>query len=180
MTSAGDTQNAAKLAAFDAIVSEYEGMLLRYVIRIVRSHDAAQDIVQDSFIKLFKNWDGELRPSPEISSWLYRVAHNCAVDHLRKETRRNLLHNRQAEEREEYIQPNRGEAFRLNDASEKAAAALHKLSLRDQQLVILKIYEEKSYREISEITGLSVGNVGYILHFAMKKLAEELKKTSAI
>jgi DNA-directed RNA polymerase specialized sigma24 family protein len=47
-------------------------------------------------------------------------------------------------------------------------------------MVILKVYEEKSYKEISEITGLSVSNVGYILHFAMKKLAEELKKTSAI
>lgn len=175
-----DAQNAGKIAAFDALVSEYEGILLRYVIRIVQSHDAAQDIVQDSFIRLFQNWDGELRPSPEISSWLYRVAHNCAVDYLRKETRRTLLHNRQAEENDDFIPPNRGEAFRLNESAEKAAAALHKLSLRDQQLIILKIYEEKSYREISEITGLSVSNVGYILHFALKKLAEELKKSSVI
>ena len=173
-------QNADKLAAFDALVSEYEGVLLRYVARIVQRHDTAQDIVQDSFIKLFQNWEGELRPSPEISSWLYRVAHNGAVDYLRKETRRNLLHNRQAEESDEFIQPNRGESFRLNEDAEKAAAALHKLSLRDQQLIILKIYEEKSYKEISEITGLSVSNVGYILHFALKKLAEELKKSSAI
>ncbi len=175
-----EDQNAVKLAAFDALVSEYEGVLLRYVTRIVRSHDAAQDIVQDAFIKLFQGWEGELRPSSEISSWLYRVAHNCAVDYLRKETRRTLLHNRHAEESDDFIHPNRGEAFRLNESAENAAAALHKLSLRDQQLIILKIYEEKSYKEISEITGLSVGNVGYILHYALKKLAEELKKSSAI
>lgn len=176
----GDEMNAAKLAAFETIVSEYESVLLRYAARIVLSHDAAQDVVQDSFIKLFKSWEGELRPSPEISSWLYRVVHNCAVDHLRKETRRNMLHHREAKEHDDFVPPNRGEDFRVNEAAEKAAAALRKLNLREQQLVILKVYEEKSYREISEITGLTVSNVGYILHFALKKLAEELKKTSAI
>lgn len=180
MSIKGKEENAVKLAAFETIVSEYESVLLRYVIRITQSHDTAQDVVQDSFIKLFKSWEGELRPCPEISSWLYRVAHNCAVDHLRSETRRSILHNRQAQENEEYSLPNRGETSSLTETAEKAAAALRKLSLRDQQLVILKIYEEKSYKEISEITGLSVSNVGYILHFAMKKMAEELKKSSAI
>ena len=180
MNTTGTNQNAEKLAAFETIVSEYEGVLLRYVIRIVQSHDTAQDVVQDSFIKLFKSWEGELRPCPEISSWLYRVAHNCAVDHLRKETRRNILHKRQAEENEEYIQPGHRETSNLSESAEKATFALRALSLRDQQLVILKIYEEKSYKEISDITGLSVSNVGYILHYAMKKLADELKKSSAI
>jgi len=180
MTTESNSRNADKLAAFDTIVSEYEGMLLRYVSRIVLCHEAAQDVVQDTFIKLFKNWEKELRPSPELSSWLYRVAHNCAVDHLRKETRRNLLHKREAKEHDEFSLPDRGADSTINEAAEKAAAALRKLSLREQQLVILKVYEEKSYKEISEITGLTVSNVGYTLHFAMKKLAEELKKESAI
>ena len=180
MSMTGGEYNAAKLASFEIIVSEYESVLLRYVVRIVQSQDAAQDIVQDTFIKLLNKWKDELRPSPEISSWLYRVAHNCAVDYLRRETRLNLLHNREAEERDDFVQPNRGEDFRINETAEKAATAVRHLSLREQQLVILKIYEEKSYKEISEITGLTVTNVGYILHFAMKKLADELKKTSAI
>jgi len=180
MTTEGDNKKAVKLAAFDTIVSEYEGMLLRYISRIVLCHDSAQDVVQDTFIKLFKNWEKELVPSSELQSWLYRVAHNCAVDHLRKETRRTLLHRREATEHEEFTPPDRGADSRVNEAAEKAAAALRKLSLREQQLVILKVYEEKSYREISEITGLKTSNVGYILHFAMKKLADELKQESAI
>jgi len=176
----GDKLKAEKLAAFEAVVSEYEGVLLRYVFRIVLCHDTAQDIVQDTFIKLFNGWKGEVKPSREISNWLYRVAHNCAVDHLRKETRLSLLHSKHAEEHADFMPPNRGEEFRLNESAEKAVAALHKLSLREQQLVILKVYEEKSYKEISEITGMSVSNVGYVLHFAMKKMAEELRKTSTI
>jgi len=171
---------AERIQAFDAIVSEYEGTLLRYVARIVYDYDVAQDVVQETFIRLFKNWRDELQSSPQILSWLYRVAHNCAVDHLRKEFRRNILHIRHARERQEFIPPNRGEGFHISEAAEKAAGVLRKLSLREQQLVILKVYEEKSYREISDITGLTVSNVGYILHYAMKKMAEELKKVRAI
>ena len=171
---------AERLTAFTAVVSEYESALLRYATRIVRDSDAAQDVVQDAFIRLFKSWPDELAPSPRISSWLYRVTHNRAVDYLRKESRRRLLHLRHAEEKVDFVPPNRGRAFSISEGAEKAVAAMRSLSLRDQQLVILKVYEEKSYREISEITGLTVSNVGYILHHAMKKMAAELKEVKAI
>jgi RNA polymerase sigma-70 factor (ECF subfamily) len=164
----------AGLEAFDEIVNTYEGPLLRYVSRLVSGSDAAQDVVQNTFIRLFRRWHDAWCPGPRISAWLYRVAHNCAVDHLRRETKRRELHKRHAEESETAARPDRGEGFRVSEAAEKAAAALHALSLREQQLVILKVYEEKSYREISEITGLTVSNVGYILHHAMKRLAAEL------
>lgn len=166
-----------QLIAFNIIVSRYEEQLLRYASRIVGGSDAAQDIVQNTFIKLFKKWTEELEPSPKLSGWLYRVAHNCAVDYIRKETRRHTLHLKQAEEIENFIPPNRGAGFRIGEKAEQAAAALQILNSREQQLVILKIYEEKSYKEISEITGLTVTNIGYILHHAMKKMAAELKKT---
>ncbi|MBN1558458.1 MAG: sigma-70 family RNA polymerase sigma factor [Lentisphaerae bacterium] len=160
-----------RVAAFEAVVAAYESALLRYVARIVHDESAAQDVVQDTFIRLLGSWKDRLEPSPRLSGWLYRVAHNRAVDWLRKESRRRLLHRNQAQERRLYVPPDRGPEFALSDAAVRAAEALKGLSLREQQLVILKVYEEKSYREISEITGLSVGNVGYILHHAMKKLA---------
>ena len=166
--------DADKFAAFAAIVSVYEGPLLRYAARIVRHHDAAQNVVQDTFIKLFKSWKDEFKPSPKLSGWLYCVAHNCAVDCLRRESRHNLLHLRHA--REQYAGALMAGGVEVSEAAERAAQALQTLSLREQQLVILKIYEDKSYAEISEITGLTVGNVGYILHHAMKKLAAELRK----
>jgi len=171
------TERAKRLSAFNAIVSEYEGALLRYASRIICDQSAAQDVVQDTFIKLFKNWDDEMTPSPRISSWLYRVSHNHAVDYLRKISRRRDLHLRHAEERPHSIPPNRGEGFRISEAAARAAAALQKLSLRERQLVVLKVYEEKSYKEIAEIADLTTSNVGYILHYAMKKMAAELRRT---
>ena len=178
MSKARKQGKAVRLAAFETIVSRYEAQLLRYAGRLVGGSDASQDIIQNTFIKLFKKWDEELVPSAQLSGWLYRVAHNCAVDYMRKESRRRLLHLRQAEEINEFVPPNRGEGFAIGEKAEQAAAALHTLSMREQQLVVLKVYEEKSYREISDIADLTVSNVGYILHHAMKKMAAVLKAQS--
>lgn len=171
---------ARRLEAFGVVVSEYEAALLRYAGRILHNDNAAQDVVQNAFIRLFKSWTDEMSPSPKLSSWLYRVTHNCAVDYLRKESRRHLLHTRHADEQAKFAPPDRGKEFRISEAAEGAVVALKSLKMREQQLVVLKVYEEKSYKEISEITGLTVSNVGYILHHAMKKMAVELKKAKAI
>jgi RNA polymerase sigma factor (sigma-70 family) len=165
-----------RLAAFEAVVAECEARLLRYATRVVNDRNAAQDVVQDTFIRLFRKWDKPLAPTPELVSWLYRVAHNRAVDYIRRTSRRQALHNRHAEEQPGFSAPDRGESFRVSDAAARAAAALKTLTMREQQLVILKVYEEKSYQEISAITGLKTGNVGYILHHAMRKMAAGLKK----
>lgn len=162
-------------AEFEAIVDEYQAPLLRYAGRIMNNRVLAQDVVQCAFIKLSRSWKAEYVPSPPMSAWLYRVTHNCAVDMIRKVSRRQDLHDRNAEEQrvrdDKEDQPRRYH----EDTSELVNAALEVLDIRERQLVILKIYEEKSYNEMSEITGLGQGNVGYILHHAMKKLAKRIK-----
>jgi RNA polymerase sigma-70 factor (ECF subfamily) len=168
------SRKAERIAAFEEVVSRYEAALLRYAARILHSDESAQDVVQEVFLKAYRSWKGELAPSPHLSNWLYRVTHNQAVDQLRKESRRRLLHLRHSAEQPEFVPPDRGAGLRVSEAAVRAAAALRALSLREQQLVILKVYEEKSYKEISAITGLTVSNVGYILHHAMKKLAAAL------
>jgi len=180
MTEPRENSQADKLAAFEAVVSEYEGLLLRYSARILQDEHAAQDVVQETFLRLFRNWKEPFKPCSKMASWLYRVAHNCAVDYLRRQANREIAHVRHAQEQPEAVPPHRGGEPSISEAAEKAAQALQKLSLRERQLVILKVYEEKSYKEISEIMGLSVSNVGYLLHVAMKKLAAELKRSHAL
>jgi len=166
-----------KLAAFESLVSEYERPLLRYAARILRDQHAAQDIVQDTFIRLFKRWREPWVPSPQLAGWLYRVAHNCAVDYVRKESRKRLLHQQEALEKSDSEPPRRGAAFEISERAELAVSALKTLSLREQQLVVLKVYEGKTYKEISEITGLTTSNVGYILHHSMKKMAAVMRES---
>jgi len=162
------------VAAFEAVVAHYEGALLRYACRLA-DPDTAQDIVQETFLRLHEGWRAAMEPSPVMNAWLYRVVHNSAIDFRRREARRRLLHLRQAEERERHAEPDCGASSRVSDSGHRAAQALRRLKDREQQIVILKVYEGKSYQEISEITGLTTGNVGFILHHAMRRMAEWLQ-----
>lgn len=161
---------------FETIVDEYQAALLRYASRIMNNRALAQDAVQCAFIKLFRAWKGDFAPSPPMSAWLYRVTHNCAVDMIRKVSRRQDLHDRHAEEQR--VRDDKDEQPRKyhEDTTALVDTALAVLDIRERQLVVLKVYEEKSYKEMSEITGLGQGNVGYILHHAMKKLAGRIKE----
>ena len=162
-------------AAFAAVVDAYQGRLLRYVARLLANPSPAEDIVQRVFIKCAAHWKGPMEPSDDLSAWLYRLAHNEAIDYVRRERRRGFLHLRHAEEREAsgetVAQPEVGGAAAPDDAARNAEAALQSLGDRERQLVTLKVYEEKSYREIALITGMSQSHVGVALHNAMKKLA---------
>lgn len=161
----------------EAIVSAYERQLLVYVSRITGNPSCAEDIVQETFIRLARKWDGALEVGPQIAAWLYRVAHNEAIDFIRREKRSGELHMRHVQERGESEPPSEGQGeSRLSSEAARVAQALEILSERERNLVVLKVYESRSYKEIAAITGLSEGNVGYILHTAMKKLAVHLGK----
>ena len=162
---------------FDTTVAEFEGPLLRYASRLLNNSKAAEDVVQTAFIKLFKAWHTTSFNTDRMSSWLYRVTHNAAIDHIRKESRRRDLHKRHRDEQDVTGRKADTAPPPISDAAATAAQLLNELSIRDREVVILKIYEEKSYREISEITGLTEGNVGYILHHSLKKLSAGLKSS---
>ncbi len=158
----------------EAVVSTYEGRLLAYVTRLMGGSALVEDVVQETFIKLAGNWKGVFEPGPQLSAWLYKVAHNVAVDALRREARRGEVGRRHAAERGEAEPPTTGQgAFDAFDA-QRVRDALGLLNERERNLVVLKIYEEKSYQAIAALTGLRVGNVGFILHTAMRKLAAHL------
>jgi RNA polymerase sigma-70 factor (ECF subfamily) len=168
-------------AAFAAVVDAYQGRLLRYVARLLANPSPAEDVVQRVLIKCAASWKGPMEPSDELAAWLYRVAHNEALDHVRRERRLGFLHRRHAEERvargEDIARPEVGTgADAPGDEAAAAAEALRSLGDRDRLLVTLKVYEEKSYKEIAAITGMSLSNVGVTLHNAMKKLAERLRR----
>ncbi|MDD5705162.1 MAG: sigma-70 family RNA polymerase sigma factor [Kiritimatiellae bacterium] len=166
---------ARRREALDALVAAHESALLRYAARLTGNAAAAEDVVQNAFIKLIRHWRDPLDDSPGLVSWLYRVVHNEAVDLVRRELRRQALHTNHAREFATPADTAIPPVPEIPERAEDAAKALAQLSERERMLVALKVYEGKSYREIAEIAGLSSGNVGFILHHAMKKLAHILQ-----
>lgn len=158
--------------AMEAIINAHEAALLRYAAGILNDPHAAQDVVQNAFIKLFRLWKPGAQPSDALRGWLYRVTHNEAIDYLRRERRIGLLHLRQAEERAPVDDPP-GDA--LSDKLEAVMAGVRKLDPAERQVLLLRLQEGLSYRDISRITGRTEGNVGCILHHAVRKLGRLLR-----
>jgi RNA polymerase sigma-70 factor (ECF subfamily) len=163
----------------EAIVTAHETALLRYAARILNNGAAAQDVVQNVFIKLFRAWPVQAEAAGQLRAWLYRVTHNEAVDHIRRESRLRLLHERQALETADAVFdapdcPNPAE-----ERKRLVRQCLARLHPRERQVVVLRLQEGLSYTEIATVTGRTEGNVGNILHHAVKKLAKHVKLAGA-
>jgi RNA polymerase sigma-70 factor (ECF subfamily) len=135
--------------------------------------------VQNVFIKLFRAWPVQAEAAGQLRAWLYRVTHNEAVDHIRRESRLRLLHERQALETADAVFdppdcPNPGE-----ERKRLVRQCLARLHPRERQVVLLRLQEGLSYTEIATVTGRTEGNVGNILHHAVKKLAKHVKLAGA-
>ncbi len=152
-----------------------ESPLLAFAMKLVQQTETAQDIVQEAFIRLHADFASVRQPRP----WLYRTVHNLALNHHRKQ--RKIISLAGAEGGDETPDfPDQSptpdlELERIENA-EQTRCGLETLDERSRQLIRLKFEENCSYRRISELTGLSIGNVGYILHHALKTLADELQK----
>ncbi len=150
----------------EPLFKSHQSALLRYAARMVRDAETAQDVVQEVFLRLHVEPPQGNDPKL-LSTWLYRVAHNLCVDLIRKESRMRA----QVEElpRPAPI-PGPDRAMEAAETRRELDALLGRLNENQRIAVVLKIQEGKSYREISEITGLTVSNVGFLIHQAMKKM----------
>ena len=142
-----------------------------YATHLLGDPDRAADVVQDTFVRLCK------QPREQIQDcarqWLYRVCRNRAFDVLKKEQRMKTLSDAQAAGQQSREGDPQIRAERCDDAGQ-AASLISELPARQQEVIRLKVQGGLSYREISELTGLSVSNVGYLLHVGLKSVRTRL------
>lgn len=154
-------------------LAQHERPLILYAARLLGDDELARDVVQETFLRM---WQAD-RPAIEghLAAWLYTVCRNRALDVKKKDRRMQPVSD---------PRPTTGasqtpfEVVARKEASGHALRALAHLPERQQELVRLKFQGGLSYREIAEITGLSVSNVGYLLHIAIKAVRTELGSAS--
>ncbi|MFT7507594.1 MAG: RNA polymerase sigma-70 factor (ECF subfamily) [Acidimicrobiales bacterium] len=165
-------------AFFAHIVLRYEDKLSRYILRLgIRNAEDRQDVLQEIFIKIYKNLNG-FDTSLSFSSWVYRIAHNEAISSYRKKNVRPEGHL--IEEGNERV----ARELAYGDGAEKqfdekinATEVYRALSLVDtryKDALILRFFEHKEYEEISDILKIPIGSVGTLLHRGKKQLQEKL------
>ena len=148
-------------------LAEYEGPLIGYAMGILHDLDRARDVVQDTFIRLYQQ-DRE-KVSRGLKTWLFTVCRNRALDILRKEKRMVALDDDAAVR----IQSGDTGPDHAADWDERVAQvmkALDRLSENQREVIRLNFQQGLSYKEISDVTNLSSGNVGFLLHTGLKRL----------
>lgn len=160
------------------LISRYESKLDIYIYRKSgASQEDRQDLLQDIFIKVYKNIK-DFDSSLKFSSWIYRIAHNEMIDWYRKKKRRPTVY---FEENTEIVQRLASEIDIVKDLVSKERLEdiqeeIKKLSTDYQEIIQLRFFEEKSYDEISDILKIPPGTVATRINRAKKKLQETLKK----
>ena len=153
---------------------QQETPLLRYAMKLVGNEEVAQDLVQEAFMRIHSRF-ATIR---HHRAWLYRTVHNLAINHFRAESRIVPFQDLADESRQPSDpQPQPDEQVARLEAADITRLFLQDLDDRSRNLVRLKYEEDLSYKEMSACTGISVSNVGYLLHHALKNLATELTKS---
>ena len=164
------------------IIDRYQGKLFAYLYRLVGSRQDAQDLLQDVFIKAYQNlysYDTKRK----FSSWIYRIAHNEAVNYIKRKSLKRFIPWESviiAKDRLEMSSATEeaDEILVRKEIRREVNETMDKLPFKYKQVLILRYYSDKSYREISEILGRPINTVGTLINRAKKKLLTELKKNN--
>jgi len=164
---------------YKEIIDRYQGKLFAYLYRLIGEKEEAEDLLQDVFIKAYKNlnsYDIERK----FSSWIYRIAHNEAVNHIKRKSLKKFIYWDNITSTKDKMETSSAEesadnAWIRKETNKEVGDAIKKLPLKYRQVLVLRYYSDKSYEEISEILGKPVNTVGTLIKRAKTKLSGELQ-----
>ncbi len=164
-------QSRAK--AFEVLVDTYKERLYWHVRRIVLIHDDADDVLQNTFIKIYRNIDS-FKGDSKLYSWMYRIATNEALSFIKSKSRKlgvptDEMFDRMANNLREDVY------FDGDEIQLKLQQAIAALPEKQKLVFNMRYFEELKYEEISEILKTSVGGLKASYHLAAKKIEAFLK-----
>jgi RNA polymerase sigma-70 factor (ECF subfamily) len=157
--------------AFEELIDRWERPLFYYIRRLVDSEEEAWDVLQDTWLSVIRGIR-QLREPAALPAWLYRIARNTAVSHLRKTPRFESL---STDEGEEDVPDDTPNVAVSELQAEDVHRALRTLSLPHREVLTLRFLEDFSLAEIGEITGAPLGTVKSRLFHAKRALREAVE-----
>ena len=160
--------------AFERLLQLYQKPLYHHIRNIVLNHDDADDVLQNTFIKVF-NYLKDFKGDSKLFSWMYRIATNEALTFIQQKAKRNGTTSVALQSKA--IENLTSDAyFDGNEIQLKLQKAIVRLPEKQLRVFKMKYFEELKYEEISEIVGTSVGALKASYHHAVKKIEEFLKE----
>lgn len=160
--------------AFEMLVSTYKERLYWQIRGIVLNHDDTDDVLQNTFIKIFKNIDA-FKGESQLFSWMYRIATNEALSFIKQ--RAKIQGITDADYQEKLVSNLQADVYFEGDEIQlKLQQAIATLPEKQKLVFNMKYFQELKYEEISEILETSVGGLKASYHLAVKKVEQYLKK----
>jgi len=160
--------------AFNGIVDAYTERLYWHIRRFLGSHDDTNDLLQDVFIKIWTALS-TFRGDSKLYTWLYRIATNEVLNHLRKKRFKALLSLESSAAMIEKIIDD-DHHFNGTQLQRELHKAIQRLPEKQRIVFSLRYFDEMKYEDISEITGTSVGALKASYHHAYNKVKDEMQK----
>ncbi|MCG8469230.1 MAG: sigma-70 family RNA polymerase sigma factor [Gemmatimonadetes bacterium] len=171
---------AGQRFAFQELVGRYQDRLLNFIYRTIGDRDRAEDLVQETFVRVYRHLH-RFDPTKKFSTWIYTIASNLAKNELRNRSRNPLVlfqaikKNWEADHRPLEFEDNTyspDDLFRKRHLREKVEAAVAELPEHHRVVFVLRELEGKTYEEISDITGVTLGTVKSRLNRARNRFAQ--------
>lgn len=163
------TQNEA----FKELVQCYQKPLYYHIRNIVLNHDDTDDVLQNTFIKVFSNI-GNFKGESKLYSWMYRIATNESLTFIEQRAKKQGISNVEVQQKA-ILNLESDVYFEGNEIQIKLQKAIATLPEKQQLVFKMKYFEDMKYENISEILDTSVGGLKANYHHAVKKIEEYLK-----
>jgi RNA polymerase sigma-70 factor (ECF subfamily) len=160
--------------AFNRIVQKHQRRLYAFIRRMVTDPDETKDVLQEVFLKAWTGLD-KFREDAQLFSWLYRIAHNESITHL-KRMRRGLFVNDAKVTERLTTTLDASEHFSGEAIQRKLQRAIMNLPPKQRAVFNMKYFDGMKYEDMSRVTGTSVGALKSSFHIAVKKIEESLSK----
>ena len=167
--------NTLRSAAFSTVVKLYSKQIYWHIRNIVLSHDDANDLVQETFIKAWNSIEN-FRGDAQISTWLYRIAINETLAFLKKRSIETVPIDSREHDIADTIESDT--YFCGDDTDIMFRKAINTLPEKQRLVFNMKYFEEMKYEEMSEILGTSVGALKASYHIAVKKIETIIKENN--
>lgn len=163
--------------SFEELVRRYQRPIAAYVYRMVGNYESALDLTQEIFIKVYNSLN-RYRAEFKFSTWIYKIAHNAAVDHLRRSSTReqSLVAGTESDSFELPIESSHLTPEQESERKERRGeieSVVRALPANYRELIILRHSQDLSYEEIVEVTGLPLGTVKNRLFRAREMMRQQ-------
>ncbi|MEM7484832.1 MAG: RNA polymerase sigma factor [Bacteroidota bacterium] len=166
-------QKDSQAKAFEVLVNTYKERLYWHIRRIVLNHDDADDVLQNTFIKVYRNIDG-FKGDSKLYSWMYRIATNESLTFLKQKSKKMGVSNEEL--KTALVENLQSDVYFEGDEIQlKLQKALATLPDKQKLVFTMKYFQEMKYDEISEVLETSVGALKASYHLAVKKIETYLK-----